>query len=245
MFYQNSWRACFFTGLAGLVSCSPVVAFEAEDAKALYEAHVKSFYQEQGGEAIWRESTEGGVVSYWMWAEQMEMVLDAYEAFADRKRLEEFGALFNGFLKRHGETWERNDFNDDIMWMVIACSRAHLLTGEERYLKAAKVNFDLCYRRAHSEDLGGGLWWKTEKRSKNACVNGPGAIAACLLAEATKDESYRVKAKGMFAWVKEHLFDAETGAVADNMRRDGRVHGRVYSYNQGTFVGAADLLGFH
>lgn len=231
--------------LAWLSVALPLPAFEEEDAKTLYEGHVKAFYRERDGVAIWRESTEGGVVSYWMWAEQMEMVLDAFERSGEKKRLAESAALFKGFLKRHGETWERNDFNDDIMWMVIACTRAHLITGEPDYLKAAKVNFDLCYQRASSEDLGGGLWWKTDNRSKNACVNGPGAIAACLLAEATKDASYKMKAKEMFAWLKDHLFDAKTGAVADNMERSGQVDGRIYSYNQGTFVGAADLLGYH
>ena len=33
------------------------------------------------------------------------------------------------------------------MWMVIACTRAHLLTRDPGFLKAAKTNFDLCYER--------------------------------------------------------------------------------------------------
>lgn len=221
------------------------MAFEPQDSQAIYEGHIKAFYRERGERAYLRESTEGGVVSYWMWAEQMEMVLDAYERRKDAKQLVEFRALFKGFLRVHGQTWERNDFNDDIMWMVIACTRAHLLTGDADYLKTAKVNFDLCHERAHSDDLGGGLWWKTEKNTKNACVNGPGAIAAFLLGQATKDEAYTEKAKAMFAWLKKNLFDEKTGAVYDHKRRDGRLNRRVFSYNQGTFVGAADFLGFH
>lgn len=239
------WSSFLVAGAVACLGTSSMVAVEKEAAGVLYEAHMSAFYQVKDERGYFRESTDGGQVSYWMWAEQMEMVLDAYERSRDRKRLEEFRFLFLGFLRVHGETWERNDFNDDIMWMVIACTRAHLLTGEADYLKTAKANFDLCYQRAHSGDLGGGLWWKTDNQTKNACVNGPGAIAAFLLGEATKDEAYKVKAKGMFEWVKENLFDPKTGAVADHMRRDKRVHGRVYSYNQGTFVGAADFLGFH
>jgi predicted alpha-1,6-mannanase (GH76 family) len=249
MHFKTTFRKrSLFAGSISLLSAllpTPLSAFEAKDAGTLYEAHIKSFYKERGESAFLKESTEGGLVSYWMWAEQMEMVLDVYERNRDRKRLSEFRALFKGFLGVHGETWEKNDFNDDIMWMVIACTRAHLLTGEADYLQAAKTNFDLCYQRASSGDLGGGLWWKTDNRSKNACVNGPGAIAAYLLGEATKDEAYKVKSKAMFIWVKEKLFNPKTGAVADNLHRDGRIHRRVYSYNQGTFVGAADLLGFH
>lgn len=241
----TSWKRFLLAATFGIFAALPANAFEVHDAETLYEAHMKAFYKERGEHAFLRESTEGGLVSYWMFAEQMEMILDAYERTKNPRRMEEFRALFRGFLRVHGETWERNDFNDDIMWMVIACVRAHLLTGETDYLKTAKNNFDLCYERAHSDDLGGGLWWKTDNRSKNACVNCPGAIAAFLLAEATKDETYKTKSKEMFVWVREKLFNPVTGAVADNLRRDGRVHHRVYSYNQGTFVGAADLLGFH
>ncbi|YCM45826.1 glycoside hydrolase family 76 protein [Verrucomicrobiaceae bacterium 227] len=241
----NRWRCLLVAGAVSCLGASSMVAFEPDGAEALYDAHMSAFYKVRGDRGFFKESTDGGLVSYWMWAEQMEMVLDAYERNRDKKRLLEFRALFQGFLRVHGETWEKNDFNDDIMWMVIACTRAHLLTGKADYLKVAKANFDLCYQRAHSGDLGGGLWWKTENLTKNACVNGPGAIAAFLLGEATKEDAYKQKAKEMFGWVKANLFDPKTGAVADHMRRDKRVHRRVYSYNQGTFVGAADFLGFH
>jgi predicted alpha-1,6-mannanase (GH76 family) len=173
----------------------------------------------------------------------MEMVLDAYERTKKPEQAEMFAKLFRGFLADHGATWEKNAFNDDIMWMVIACARGHLLTGREEYLKAAKANFDLCYARAASPDLGGGLWWKTDQRSKNACVNGPAAIAACLLGKATKDDAYLAKAKEIFQWEREHLFDPATGRVFDNVNIRGRVSRMALTYNQGTFVGAADLLG--
>jgi predicted alpha-1,6-mannanase (GH76 family) len=37
--------------------------------------------------------------------------------------------------------------------------------------------------------------------------------------------------------------DPETSRVYDNIRRDGRLGRRCYSYNMGTYVGAAHLLG--
>ncbi len=219
-------------------------AFTEADADTLFEAHGKAFYREENGRAWFRESTDGGKVSYWMRAEQMEMVLDAYERTRNERYLGMFGHLFRGFLADHGENWAHNDFNDDIMWMAIASARAHLLTGDRDYLRAAKTNFDLCYGRAQSEDLGGGLWWKTDNRSKNACVNGPGAIAAFLLGKATGEEAYTEKARDLFRWLRETLFDPETGRVSDNIRLDGRVNRMALTYNQGTFVGAANLLGF-
>jgi predicted alpha-1,6-mannanase (GH76 family) len=219
-------------------------AFTAADADAIFDAHAKAFYRVEDGKAWFRESTDGGKVSYWMRAEQMEMVLDAYERTKKPELLEMFANLFLGFVADHGATWEKNPFNDDIMWMVIACVRAHLLSENAEFLKAARTNFDLCYERAVSPDLGGGLWWKTDKRSKNACVNGPAAIAAFLLGKATGEEAYTKKAKELFLWERATLFDPMTGRVSDNIRANGRVGRASFTYNQGTFVGAAHLLGY-
>src|SRR5262245_3944003 len=119
------WRVCFTLCCAAL----PAAAVTPEDADALFDAHMKAFYQEKDGRAWFKESTEGGKVSYWMRAEQMEMVLDAYERTKKPQQMELFTKLFHGFLADHGRTWERNAFNDDIMWMVIACARGHLLSG--------------------------------------------------------------------------------------------------------------------
>jgi predicted alpha-1,6-mannanase (GH76 family) len=219
-------------------------AFTAADADTLFDAHKKAFYQEENGLAWFKKTTEGGKISYWMRAEQMEMVLDAYERRSNALQLVMFTNLFRGFLVDHGTNWAHNPYNDDIMWMVIACIRAHLLTGNPDFRDVARTNFDLCYARAASTNLGGGLWWKTENRSKNACVNGPGAIAAVLLGRATGDAVYFTKATNIFLWEKSNLFDPTTGKVFDNMSISGRVRRFSLTYNQGTFVGAANLLGY-
>ena len=220
-------------------------AFTPADADAIFNAHTRAFYEEKDGHAWFKESTDGGKVSYWMRAEQLEMVLDAYERTKNPGQMAMFTKLFHGFLADHGKTWERNEFNDDIMWMVIACARGYLLGENAAFLEAARQNFDLCYARAVSPELGGGLWWKTNNKSKNACVNGPGAIAAFLLHKATGDEHYLTKAKELFLWERATLYDAATGRVSDGINLDGKVNRRAFTYNQGTFVGAANLLGYH
>lgn len=228
------------------VSCGTARAFTAADADAIFEAHTAAFYREKDGRG-WHLKNTGSnkKADYWTRAEQLEMVLDVHARTRDPKHLEMFGSLFRGFIADHGRTWERNDFNDDIMWMVIACTRAHLTTGNAEYLNVAKENFDLCYKRAISPDLGGGLWWKTDNKSKNACVNGPGSIAAFLLGLATRDASYTAKAKELFLWERDTLFDKKTGKISDSIRADGRIAGFALTYNQGTFVGAANLLGYN
>ena len=50
----------------------------------------------------------------------------------------------------------------------------------------------------------------------------------------------------MFAWLQSTLFDQGTGAVHDHISRGSGtatvVDPSTYTYNQGTFIGAADLL---
>ena len=236
------WIAGFCLTFSGWTDTAP--AFTAADADTLFDAHTKAFYRVNDGRAWYAKSTDEGKADFWTRAEQMEMVLDAYERTKNPRQIEMFTELFRGFLADNGANWSRNPFNDDIMWMVIACTRAHLLTGNPEFRDVARTNFDLCYARAASADLGGGLWWKVDNRSKNACVNGPGAIAAYLLSRATGESSYLTSAKNVFLWERATLFDPETGRVSDNININGRVSRMALTYNQGTFVGAADLLGY-
>ncbi len=220
-------------------------AFTEGDADILFEAHTKAFYREKDGLAWYKESTEGDKkVSFWMRAEQLEMVLDAYERTKNPQHLAMFTNLFHGFLVDHKTNWTHNPFNDDIMWMVIASARGALLTANAEFRDVARTNFDLCFARAASTNLGGGLWWKTDNRSKNACINGPAAIAAFLLGQATGDGAYFTKATNIFLWERDTLFDAATGRVADNISTNGRIARFALTYNQGTFIGAANLLGY-
>ncbi len=238
-------RICLIALSCGTLVGGLAKAFTPADADAIFEAHTKAFYRVEDGKGWHAKTTDGGRADFWMQAEMLEMVLDVHARTRNPRQLEMFGELFRGFIDKHGRTWERNEFNDDIMWMVIACTRAYLVTKNAEYLAVAKANFDLCHARAISPDLGGGLWWKTDNKSKNACVNGPGAIAAFLLGLATRDSSYTAKAKALFLWERDVLFDRKTGRVADNIRRGGRVSSFALTYNQGTFVGAANLLGYH
>jgi len=245
---QRSWRirAAWIVVLGFTISCVTLTAqaFTAGDADAIFDAHTRAFYRVTNGVAWHAKTTEGGKADYWMQAEQLEMVLDAYERTTNAQPLVMFTNLFRGFLADHGTNWAGNPFNDDIMWMVIACTRAHLLTGNAEFREVAQTNFDLCFARAASSDLGGGLWWKTNNQSKNACVNGPGAIAAFLLGRATGDGSYFTKATNIFLWERATLFDRAAGKVSDNINISGRGGRFALTYNQGTFVGAANLLGF-
>ena len=210
-----------------------------------FTAFIDKYYTYDAEDNVYRF-----VKNYWTEAEMYEIVIDAYNHTGDARYLDMIDKLYEGFLvdwkgQEVNGWWSGNDYNDDIMWMVIACARAYIATGETKYLDTAKINFDNTYDRAWSEDLGGGLWWRVDNQTKNACVNGPGAIAACLLGSSLKDESYFEKAKDIIEWERANLYEPDTGHVYDSYNIQGEKNMWASTYNQGTFIGANTLLYEH
>jgi len=238
-----------FTWLATLVillsGVSATRAVTSADAETMFWAHQRAFFytNAMGGFFLATNGTPGDrKTDFWTCAEQLEMTLDAYERSSNAACLNVFSNGFNGFLADHGTNWQNNPYNDDVFWMVIACARAYQLTGNPAFRHTAKLNFDMCYRRAWDAQ-GGGLWWKTDRASKNACVNGPGTIAAYLLSEIYHFRHYRAKSKAIFEWERKVLFDAGSGRVRDNINLHGKFGFMAFTYNEGTFIGAANFLG--
>ncbi|HBG77169.1 MAG TPA: hypothetical protein DDW86_09460 [Clostridiales bacterium] len=197
-----------------------------------------------------RRHTHRFARNFWTEAEMIEIVVDAYHRTGEDHYRKIMDGLYEGFLVdwRHQEKngwWAKNAYNDDIMWMVIACARMYLETGDRKYLNTAKINFDNAFTRAWSIDLGGGLWWRTDNRTKNACVNGPGAIAACLLGTALQEKSYFEKAENLYAWERANLYEPDTGHVDDAYPVHGEKNTWASTYNQGTFIGMCTLLYEH
>ena len=126
-------------------------------------------------------------------------------------------------------------------------------TGNDLYFKKARQLYDSwiwpTWGPENEAPWYGGITWKTDvSKSKNACSNGPAAIIAARLYQfydkanlhgGKEKAAYLEEAKKIFAWERKTLFDAETGAVYDNINQEGRISRAVYTYNPGTFIGAA------
>src|SRR6516164_1298858 len=129
-FKKFRFGLCLFPLLLAVLSCVPAArAFTTADADASFASYHKAFYF---------ATTDGGKTWFWERAEQLEMVLDHYERTTNAASLTIFSNVFNGFIADHGANWNQNEFNDDVMWMVIACARANKLTGNTRYHDIAK-----------------------------------------------------------------------------------------------------------
>ena len=219
---------------------NPETNASAAAARAAYDAYVKKFMKEDGQITnIW---------GFWAKAEIGEVFADAYERFGDEESKNNLIKVVDWWIRTEyndnydRDDWSWNDYNDDIMWAVILNTRTYLFTGDQKYLNLAKKNFDMCYARAWTPELNGGLVWKEGNKTKNACVNGPGAIAACYLAKATGDNSYYEKAKGIVEWM-DNVLVQDDGSVWDCINWEDNSYNKwVSTYNQGTYIGANTFL---
>lgn len=229
--------------VAGLLiaGSSSARAFTAANADTAMNSFNNAYYVANGGNGYFKNDQNGGISYFWTQAELIEAVEDANDRTGGTYS-SMITSLLNGFSVNNGTSWSSNMYNDDICWACIAYLRGYQATGNTTFRTIAKSNFDMMYARAWDNTFGGGLWWTTEKGGKNACVNGPAAIVAYLLYTTLGDSSYLTKAQNIFNWQKATLFNASTGAIYDYIATSG-VGTWSSTYNQGTFVGAANYLG--
>jgi predicted alpha-1,6-mannanase (GH76 family) len=182
---------------------------------------------------------------YWPQAHALDVMLDAYARTGDSYYLPFIHQWFEGVPVKNGGNF-LNRYIDDMEWNALAMLRAYQLTGDEKFLEAVDVLWgDI---RAHwNENAGGGLMWeKQDPFGKNACSNGPAAILAARLFREKKNFDDLEWAKRIYHWQRNTLFDEQSGAIWDNIKQSDeglKINKNwIFTYNQGTFIGAATEL---
>lgn len=212
-------------------------------ADSIQSATYNTFLSSEG---TYRENNQGSErFHYWWNSHMLDVLVDGYLRTGDENYLPRMKALLRGIHIKNGNRYE-NVFNDDMQWLGIASLRAYQATGDEEYKEVAVLLWDEIIK-SWSDLLGGGITWKSdEPLGKNACSNGPAAIMAGLLYQADGNPEYLDWTKRIFDWLKTTLVDPQNGIVWDNVKlEDGQtVFNRdwVFTYNQGSFIGAATLL---
>lgn len=241
---MNSIRWLLLALFALPSSVFSTVIYTSHDAGTVFSAYNSNFYYQNGTNAYFKDTQTGNIAYFWGQAEMIECVIDAYEWNSNSAAKIMITNLLNGFIANNGSSWTYDVYNDDILWAVLAFARGGQDTGQTNFCNIAKANFDAVYARGWDTNLGGGLYWRdSDRASKNACVNGPGACAACLLYQIFGDASYLAKATNIYNWERSVLFNTNTGAIYDNIGTNGVISTWSSTYNQGTFLGAANFLG--
>lgn len=132
---------------------------------------------------------------------------------------------------------------DDNGWWALAWLEAHDLTGNARYLEAARRIFENMVT-AWDDTCGGGLWWNEDRRYKNAITNELFlTVAARLHQRAGRDSYYLDWARREWDWFQASGMTGISGLVNDGLTADCRNNGQpTYTYNQGVVLGGLAAL---
>ncbi|MHB8221099.1 MAG: glycoside hydrolase family 76 protein, partial [Acidimicrobiales bacterium] len=137
-------------------------------------------------------------------------------------------------------------YYDDNAWVALDLLHAYRQTGNASYLSQAEGVFTFLESGWSSTSSGpcpGGIYWidSSTGRSRNTVSNGPSAEAAVELYQLTGNATYLTWAKKIYQWVRGCLVNA-SGMYYDHVEPDGTVTRTLWSYNQGTMMGAGVLL---
>lgn len=186
---------------------------------------------------------------------------------SDRKRRDDLDARLVGILayhRAHAELMKQTEplafesrvtpplgpggdiYYDDNEWVALAILHQHQLTGDPELLGLAKRIFTFVSSGWwETGDLAhpGGVRWAvpTSMVTRNACSTAPAIEIAALLYEHTGDAGYLTWAERAYQWMVETL-RRDDDLYSDRIEPDGTVHRSVWSYNQGTMIGAGVLL---
>ena len=143
------------------------------------------------------------------------------------------------------------EFYDDNDWADLALIQQYAMTGNKTVLKLAEVDFDFIttgWDNNASSPCPGGIFWTygVGLRYRNVPANGPAAIAAAELYSITGNKTYLQWAERIYNWVNDNL-RSSNGMYYDGIKSYYQgtpcyVVQDIWSYNQGTMIGAGALL---
>ncbi|HET7626311.1 MAG TPA: glycoside hydrolase family 76 protein, partial [Verrucomicrobiae bacterium] len=139
-----------------------------------------------------------------------------------------------------------NEYYDDEGWWALAWIRAYDLTGENRYLDAAKIIFD-DMKSSWGGRCGGGIWWKKDHRYKNAIANELFLLVGIRLHQRTPGDegagSYLDWAVREWDWFENSGMINSQNLINDGLTRNCQNNGRTtWTYNQGVVLGGLTEL---
>ncbi|NLI77410.1 MAG: hypothetical protein GX442_13340 [Candidatus Riflebacteria bacterium] len=226
---------------------SPVAAREArfraeQDWKGLWD-HLTSrvkilFYN---GKPRFREWVGGPKATVWPHSQALAAGLDlavlngnldvAKEALAGLERFSR-GNSYNP-SENH---WPQARFYDDNAWIGLDFVQAWRVSGDRKWLDKARGILTFLKEGLHKD---GGLYWKEKeaRMSRNTASNGPALQLALAIYEATHERQYLDFARNLEKFMYGSLRSPD-GLFWDNLGDDGTTEKTIWSYNQGTMLGA-------
>jgi uncharacterized protein YyaL (SSP411 family) len=164
-------------------------------------------------------------------------------AFAEGlKKYWDVNAPVPGFDAYFSSPTSDDKYYDDNAWLVLGFVEAYEDTKEPMFLDWARRTQKFVLS-GWDEQLGGGIYWRPDKKSKNTCSNAPAAAAAMrLYQQGQKEDADQLQwAQRICQWTNSHLQDTD-GLFWDNINREGKIERTKWTYNTALMIRANTLL---
>jgi predicted alpha-1,6-mannanase (GH76 family) len=219
------------------------VSYTAANATTAYNTFNKYFYS-TSDKLYYANTDKKDIGAIWTQAIYWDLAMDTYKRTNDPAVRTMVDDIYQGGYNRYDHfNWNNKTvwfIYDDMMWWIISLARGYQLTSNPDYLSNSVAGFQHVWDNSF-DATNGGMWWDFNHTGKNSCINFPTVIAAMTLFNITKDSAYYNKAVNIYSWSLANLVDSTTGRVADN-NINGNKGWSDYTYNEGTFIGAAVMM---
>jgi predicted alpha-1,6-mannanase (GH76 family) len=179
---------------------------------------------------------------WWNSANALTAVIGYTQWSGDRSYAEVIETTF-----RAARRWHRgftNRYYDDNGWWALAWVAAYDLTGDRRYLEAARAIFDR-NTAGWDDTCRGGLWWSEDRKYKNAITNELFLTLAARLHQRVPGvgDHYRSWALREWEWLRASGMIGASGLVNDGLTPAcANNGGTTWTYNQGVILGGLAAL---
>jgi predicted alpha-1,6-mannanase (GH76 family) len=178
---------------------------------------------------------------WWNAANALTALIGHARQAGDGDRAQVAATTFQRARRRHPDFV--NSFFDDNGWWALAWVDAYDLTGQREYLDAARTIFA---RNLAGWDgvCGGGMWWNTRRRYKNAITTELFiTLAARLHERVPDDQDYLPWALRGWEWLSGRALIGPDGLVNDGLTAGCENNGgTAWTYNQGVILGGLAAL---
>jgi predicted alpha-1,6-mannanase (GH76 family) len=173
---------------------------------------------------------------WWNSANALTAVIAYTQRTGDETHLDVVERTFSAARRRHPDFLVRS--YDDNGWWGLAWVAAYDLTGEVRYLDAARTIFANLLT-GWDDACGGGMWWNTDRKYKNAITNELFlTLAARLHQRCAGTSEYFDWARREWDWFCARGLIGANGLVNDGLDDSCQNNrGQTWTYNQGVVLG--------
>jgi uncharacterized protein YyaL (SSP411 family) len=156
------------------------------------------------------------------------------------KRYWDEAAPLPGFDAYFASPTADDKYYDDNAWLVLGFLEAYDVTRDAMFLDWARRTQRFVLS-GWDERLGGGIYWRQDKKSKNTCANAPAATAALRLYQVGGDADQLRWARRICTWTNAKLQDSD-GLFWDNIDLTGQIERTKWTYNTALMIRTNLLL---